>query len=191
MNRTKTTQIASNVTSQLVEDCGQEIAEAALVLPILFLIFLAIFWFGRAFNIMSTLERAARLSIQTATKPSCVLPPLPCSNSFKANSQIAAKVISVLQADRLDAGNVTPFSPPFACTANPAPSCTTTPENVVICTGVPVTCGASSCQSPPANCGADAALGTRVSFGYRFTSLPIASLNARTITGSAQSEPEQ
>ena len=41
-------------------DSGQEIAEAALVLPILFLILLAIFWFGRAFNIASTIERAAK-----------------------------------------------------------------------------------------------------------------------------------
>jgi Flp pilus assembly protein TadG len=187
MNRTKTTRIASDFTSQFTEECGQEIVEAALVLPILFLILLAIFWFGRAFNIVSTLERAARLGVQTATEPSCAV----CGNAFSTDSQIATSVISALHADHLDIGNLTPSSPPFACIATPAPTCTTTPENVVICTGVPVTCGASSCQSPPANCGADAALGTRVSFGYRFTALPIASLNARTITGSAQSEPER
>ena len=46
-------------------DSGQEIAEAALVVPILFLILLAIFWFGRAFNIASTIERAAKHGIQT------------------------------------------------------------------------------------------------------------------------------
>jgi Flp pilus assembly protein TadG len=188
MNRTRTTQIASDFTSGFTEECGQEIAEAAIVLPILFLILLAIFWFGRAFNIVSTVERAARQGIRTATQRTCVLS---CGDISSTDAQIATSVTSALQDDHLDPRNLTPSSPPFACTATPAPSCTTF-QNVEICRGAPLTCGTSSCQSPPAGCGADAALGTRVSFGYRFTSsLPIASLNAMTITGSAQSEPEQ
>ena len=54
-------------------DSGQEIAEAALVVPILFLILLAIFWFGRAFNIASTIERAAKHGIQTFDRPTCTV----------------------------------------------------------------------------------------------------------------------
>ena len=181
------THIASNRASGLTEECGQEVAEAALVLPILFLILLAIFWFGRAFNIFSTVERAARHGIQTATQPSCAS----CGNTLSANAQIVASVSAVLQNDHLDPANLTAYSPPFACAATPAPTCTTV-SNVEICTGAPLTCGAASCQSPPVACGADAAVGERVSFGYRFTTpLPIANLSAITIPASAQSESEQ
>src|SRR6202022_1345946 len=167
MYRTRTTQFASDFTSGFTEECGQEIVEAALVLPILFLILLAIFWFGRAFNIVSTVERAARQGIRTATQPSCVVS---CGDTFSNDAQIEASVTSALRDDHLNPINLTSSSPPFACIATPAPTCTTTLQGVVICRCAPLTCGTSSCQSPPAACGADPALGTRVSFGYRFTS---------------------
>jgi Flp pilus assembly protein TadG len=177
----------SDSISGLREERGQEIAEAALVLPILFLILLGIFWFGRAFNIASTVERAARHGIQTAAQLSCVS----CGNTPSTSAQVVASVSSVLQNDHLDPANLTAFSPPFACTATPAPTCATT-SNVEICNGAPLTCGNVACQSPPVACGTDAAVGKRVSFGYRFTSpLPIASLGAITIPASAQTEPEQ
>ena len=42
------------------DSCGTEIAETAVVLPLVFMLLLGIMWFGRAFNIYSTLNRAAR-----------------------------------------------------------------------------------------------------------------------------------
>jgi Flp pilus assembly protein TadG len=60
------------------DDAGQEIVEAAFVLPILFLIMLAIFWFARAFNISATLDRAAREGIKVASRASCAT----CGNAF-------------------------------------------------------------------------------------------------------------
>ena len=39
---------------------GAEIAEAALVLPLVFMLLLGIIWFGRAFNIYSTIQQAAQ-----------------------------------------------------------------------------------------------------------------------------------
>ena len=39
---------------------GSEIAEAALVIPIFFMIMLGIYWFGRAFNTYATINHAAR-----------------------------------------------------------------------------------------------------------------------------------
>ena len=176
------------IESALREEGGQEIAEAALVLPILFLVLLAIFWFGRAFNIAGTAERAARQGIQTATQLLCAS----CGNTASTNAQIVASVSSVLQNDHLDPANLAAYSPPFACTPATAPSCTTS-SNVEICTGAPLSCGSASCQSPPVACGADASLnGVRVSFGYRFTTpLPIANLSAITIPASAESPSEQ
>ena len=167
-------------------DSGQEIAEAALVLPILFLILLAIFWFGRAFNIASTIERAAKHGIQTFTH-TCAS----CGNNFPTNAQTVDSVNSALQDDHLQPANVTAYAPPFACSATPAPTCTTV-TGVEICTGVPLTCGTSTCQSPPVACGTDSNLqGVRVSFGYQFTSpLPIANLPAMTLHASALSQAE-
>jgi len=165
-------------------DSGQEIAEAALVLPILFLILLAIFWFGRAFNIASTIERAAKHGIQTFDRPTCAV----CGNSFSTDAQIVDSVNSALEDDHLQPANVTAYSPPFAC--NAAPTCTTI-QGVEICRNVPLTCGTANCQSPPAACGSGAALGVRVSFGYQFTSpLPIANLPAMTLHASALSQAE-
>jgi len=168
-------------------DSGQEIAEAALVLPILFLILLAIFWFGRAFNIASTIERAAKHGIQTFTHPTCAS----CGNNFPTNAQTVDSVNSALQDDHLQPANVTAYAPPFACDATPAPTCTTL-QGVEICTGVPLTCGTVNCQNPPVACGSNPDLqGVRVSFGYQFTSpLPIANLPAMTLHASALSPQE-
>src|SRR5438445_9484603 len=101
-------------------DSGQEIAEAALVLPILFLILLAIFWFGRAFNIASTIERAAKHGIQT-THRTCAT----CGNNTPTNAQIVAGINAALRNDHLSVANVRGYSAPFACQATPAPNCTT------------------------------------------------------------------
>jgi len=165
-------------------DSGQEIAEAALVLPILFLILLAIFWFGRAFNIASTIERAAKHGIQTFDRPTCTV----CGNSFSTDAQIVDSVNSALEDYHLQSASVTAYSPPFAC--NAAPTCTTI-QGVEICRNVPLTCGTANCQSPPAACGSGSVLGVRVSFGYQFTSpLPIANLPAMTLHASALGQQE-
>jgi Flp pilus assembly protein TadG len=170
------------------DDAGQEIVEAAFVLPILFLIMLAIFWFARAFNISSTLDRAAMEGIKAASRRSCAT----CGNAFQTDSQVVAQITAVLNADRLQIGSVQTYSPAYACTATPAPSCTTTVQNVRICRGVPLTCGDVACQTPtPAACGANPKLGVRISFAYQTpTPLNIANLPPIVIHASAQSGAE-
>lgn len=170
----------------LRDDSGAEIAEAAVVLPITFLVIFAVFWFALAFNISSTLERAARAGIATGTHASCAL----CGNSFPTSSQIVSAISSVLQDDHLDPRNLVPYTPPFACVPNQAPSCSVV-QGVEICTGVPLDCGSVGCQSPPAACGANPVLGTRVSFGYKYSPpVPLPRLSRVTIHATAQSEPE-
>jgi hypothetical protein len=169
------------------DDAGQEIVEAAFVLPILFLMLLAIFWFGRAFNINSTLDRAAREGVKTASRASCAT----CGNALQTDSQVVAQITAVLNADNLQIGSVQAYSPAFACTTTPAPSCTTA-QNVQICRAVPLTCGDVACQTPtPAACGANPKLGVRVSFAYQ-SPLPlrIANLPPLVMHASAQSEAE-
>ena len=169
------------------DDAGQEIVEAAFVLPILFLMLLAIFWFARAFNISSTLDRAAREGVTTASRPSCAT----CGNTFETDSQVVAQITTILNADNLQIGSVQAYSPAYACTASPAPSCTTV-QNVQICRGVPLTCGDVACQTPtPTGCGANPKLGVRVSFAYQSPSpLNIANLPAIVMHTSAQSSAE-
>ncbi|MFI5072330.1 MAG: TadE/TadG family type IV pilus assembly protein [Terriglobales bacterium] len=173
----------------LHDDAGQELVEAAIVLPIIFLILFAIFWFGRAFNIIGTLERAARAGLQSATHSTCAS----CGNTPPTNGAIVTSINTVLQADHLQTGDIISYSPPYACTgASPSPVCTTLSNNAQVCTNVPLTCGGVSCQSPPVACGANPALGTRISFAYQFDApLPFVNLHAFTISASAQSEPEQ
>src|SRR5438128_1617894 len=91
----RTVYLISCLRGDIGQDSGQEIAEAALVLPILFLILLAIFWFGRAFNIASTIERAAKHGVQTFTHPTCAS----CGNNSPTNAQIVDSVNSALQDD--------------------------------------------------------------------------------------------
>ena len=196
MNETRTTQCDRRSCLELLtmglrlaphDDAGQELVEAAIVLPILFLILLAIFWFGRAFNISSTLDRAASEGVKTANRRSCAT----CGNAFQTDSQVVAQITAVLNADHLQIGSAQSYTPAFACSATPAPSCTTL-QNVQICRGVPLTCGSAACQTPtPVACGTNPELGVRVSFAYQTSSpLSIANLPPIVIHASVQSEAE-
>src|SRR2546428_13030499 len=72
-----------NCFRKIATDCrGQEIAEAALVLPLVFMLLLGIVWFGRAFNIYATLNRAAREAALAAASPTCAT----CGNNFAQNT---------------------------------------------------------------------------------------------------------
>ena len=53
------------------DDSGAEIAEAAFVLPLVFVLIFGIMWFGRAFNIYSTLNRAAQEAAAAAAVSDC------------------------------------------------------------------------------------------------------------------------
>src|ERR1700739_2755181 len=196
MNETRTTQCDRRSCLELLtmglrlaphDDAGQELVEAAIVLPILFLILLAIFWFGRAFNISSTLDRAASEGVKTAKRRSCAT----CGNAFQTDSQVVAQITAVLNADHLQIGSAQSYTPAFACSATPAPSCTTL-QNVQICRGVPLTCGSAACQTPtPVACGTNPELGVRVSFAYQTSSpLSIANIPPIVIHASVQSEVE-
>src|SRR5256885_13468088 len=57
--------------NQLHDATAAEIAEAAVILPMLFMLLLSIYWFGRAFSIHSTINHAAREASRTAASPSC------------------------------------------------------------------------------------------------------------------------
>ena len=76
---------------------GSEIAEAALVLPIAFMILLGIYWFGLAFNIYGTITQAAQQGARVAVANSCAS----CGNAAPRPTAITTAVQSVLQASHL------------------------------------------------------------------------------------------
>jgi Flp pilus assembly protein TadG len=170
-------------------EAGAEIAEAALVLPLVFMFLLGIVWFGRAFNIYTTMTQAAQQGAITAARASCGT----CGNTpapdgdFSTPGTVVYAVGSVMQASSLDTGQIiVNSSPPTGCT---------TPSNITVCRNVQLNNAASAqpvfCTTPP---GQSQLCGTLVSFQFPFQFyLPFSSLNQQRIvlTARAQSRMEQ
>jgi Flp pilus assembly protein TadG len=73
---------------------GAEIAEAAAVLPLMFMMLLGIFWFGQAFSIYGTITRAAQEGARAGAVPYCTT----CTvgaNSRAQNAFNAAQAVLV------------------------------------------------------------------------------------------------
>jgi len=157
---------------------GAEIAEAAAVLPIMFMFLLGIFWFGQAFSIYGTITRAAQEGARAAAAPycsSCTAGATPSTNAVNA-------VQAVMIVDKLDINNARRPSPPLTFTA---------------CTGGSTTCnGASSkvciqngVQLSNTSNGATGICGSSVSFQYPYQFwLPFTSLNKQQIWLSASAQ---
>ena len=108
---------------------GAEIAETAMILPLLFIIFMAIFWFGQAFRIYSTLTHGARAGAEAAVAPVCTT----CSAGAATPATNAqAAMYSALAAAHLDKNNLVSTSAwtrPNLCVCipnNPTSSCAST-----------------------------------------------------------------
>ena len=161
---------------------GAEIAEAAAVLPLMFMMLLGIFWFGQAFSIYGAITRAAQEGARAGAAPYCTT----CPRNLLLN--YAANAVSATQA-ALTASKLNP-----ALVRSPLP----TPPSLISCSnGSAVSCpggGTNICvQAPvqffPASTGAPGVCGVSVSFQYPFQFwLPFASLNKQKIwlTASAR-----
>jgi hypothetical protein len=85
---------------------GAEIAEAAVILPLLFMLLLGIMWFGRAFNIYATINHAAREGAQAAAAHSCAS----CGNVTPTAANIRSVIDPILSASHLDPAQVQNFN---------------------------------------------------------------------------------
>ena len=157
---------------------GAEIAEAALVLPLVFMLLLGIIWFGRAFNIYSTITQAAQQGAITAARSSCVT----CGNNSPSNNTVTAAVDAVMQSSNLDPNQI-PNSPSpglVPCPAPPGGGCTQH-QKIWVCRTVKL--------NPTASAGQPLQCGSVVSFQYPFQFyLPFTSLNMQQIVLSAQAQ---
>jgi len=142
---------------------GSQIAEAALVLPLAFLILLAIYWFGRAFNVYATINHAAREGARVAVTSTCGT----CGNSAAGATAVANAVTTTLQASGVDPSKITtwPSTTPTFCGGG---SCNNPSNNgnITICTQVQLAANSNSGQGPPV-------CGVSVTFEYPYSfSLP-------------------
>ena len=88
------------------ETRGQELLEMAFGLSLLMMLLVGIFWAGRAYNIYTTINRAAREGARVAVAPSCAT----CGNTYPTTTTITAAVDGVLAASNLQtssSGNIT------------------------------------------------------------------------------------
>ncbi|MFZ0759120.1 MAG: TadE/TadG family type IV pilus assembly protein [Candidatus Sulfotelmatobacter sp.] len=166
---------------------GSEIAESAVILPLLFMVVMAIFWFGQAFRIYGTITHAAREGARAAVVPACAT----CSATTSAQNAVNA-VNSVLAAAKLNSALVQqPVPPPvlYACTQS-SPCGSAVPctyvgsSNVCVQSNVQL----SSCTATPAS---EATCGTAVSFGYKYPYhfvIPLTTLDLGNITLPAQAQ---
>jgi Flp pilus assembly protein TadG len=158
----------------IAETHGSEIAEAALVIPIFFLIMLGIYWFGRAFNTYATINHAAREGARLAVAQTCAA----CGNAQPSLTAIGTQVAQSLQASSLDPNQVQNLGGSrTACGGLGTTSCQVPSSGPQICVFYNV-------QLPntlPAGSGTPAC-GVAVEFQYPYQfALPYTSLNMQKI----------
>src|SRR5216684_6801667 len=86
-------------------EAGSDLAEAALVLPLMFTILLGIFWFGQAFSIYGTITHAAREGARAAVAPLCAT----CGTAL-TSATVAQNAVNALQ-NALLAAKLNPAQP--------------------------------------------------------------------------------
>jgi Flp pilus assembly protein TadG len=168
---------------QLGSADGAEIAEAALVLPLVFMLLLGIIWFGRAFNIYATIQQAAQQGAITAARATCAT----CLNVEATPAAVDTVVFAVMQASNLSPSQIQlPSSAPMCGTTPCAPCPPPFPSNGPCSSAANI----YVCQNVQLNPAATPPLcGTVVSFQYPFTfNFPGTSLNMQQIILSAQAQ---
>jgi Flp pilus assembly protein TadG len=159
------------------DSAGAAIAEAAAILPILFMVLMAIYSFGRAYNIYSTINRAAQEGAAVAARSNCGS----CGNQLTTPVDVFNAVSIVMQGSRIDAGGIASnaLSPaPPACDPD-LTSSHDTQANIDIYRNVQLNVGSTG----PPICGAI------VTFTYPYQLVvPFTSVNFSTVTLTAAAE---
>lgn len=174
-------------TNSVTRDCGSEIAEAAVVLPVLFLLLFSIYWFGQAFNIYGTINHAAREGARAAAVPACASCSVGCtwqSSNLPCDAPVISAVNNALTAAHLNPELAQPLVPspaPVPCPgAVPAGLCATSASGgFTICRNIAL----DQNSTAPQVCG------VIVSFQYPYQlALPFSSLHNQQILLKAEVE---
>jgi Flp pilus assembly protein TadG len=181
----------------LRDTSASEIAEFAMIVPLLFMFLIAIFWFGQAFRVYGTLTQATRAGARAAVAPVCAT----CPASGSTPAQIAqTAVTNAMSAAHLNTAQLVPTSQwtvpvPNLCQCNSggtsASSCTS-----------PVSCDASvsiqmcvqpnvQLSYPTGSQGGMGTCGTSVSLRYQYPfsfKIPLTNLDLGNIQIPGQSQ---
>jgi Flp pilus assembly protein TadG len=152
------------------DSSGAEIAEAAAVLPLMFMILLGIFWFGQAFSIYGTITRAAQDGARAGAAPYCTT----CTPGANTQNQNAFNAVEAsMAAAKLDPTNARyplPAPPSFTACSGGSVVCDSSISNVCVQSPVQLTTSTGG------------VCGISVSFQYPFQFwLPFTSLNKQKI----------
>src|SRR5690349_18016754 len=167
----------------IAETTGAEIAEAAAVLPLMFLILLGIFWFGQAFSIYGAINRAAHEGARAGSVEYCVT----CTglNTFAQHATNAVNAVnSALTQSQLDPSKARNPVPALSFNLCPGTSGGTSCNSSVsnnICVQLPVQISNATAST--------GACGISVSFQYPYQFwLPFSSLNKQRIYLNASAQ---
>jgi hypothetical protein len=169
-------QLAQKIFRRLAADThGSEIAEAAAVLPLMFMMLLGIFWFGQAFNLYGAITRAAQEGARAGAAPVCTT----CAAALNRPAQVAANAVqATLLASKLDPNLAQYPAPPptlLLCLGSVGSSGCDGTASTKVCVQAPV-------QLTSTAGGAAGVCGISVSFKYPFQfKLPFTSLNNQQI----------
>jgi Flp pilus assembly protein TadG len=181
-NQTRRNAVRNLFRRLALETGGSEIAEAAAVLPLMFMILLGIFWFGQAFNLYGAITRAAQEGARAGAAPYCTT----CTSPNRASQNAANAVQAALTSSKLDPNQAQfPGTPPslLSCIAGTTGNqgCDGT-ASTKVCVQTPV-------QLTSTVGGAAGVCGIAVTFQYPFKFyLPFTSVNNQQIllTASAR-----
>jgi Flp pilus assembly protein TadG len=175
--------LRSSVRRLAVETRGAEIAEAAAVLPLMFMMLLGIFWFGQAFSIYGAITRAAQEGARAGAAPYCSTCPNNSLTNYTTNAIQAAKTaMTTAKLDPTQAKYPSPDPALFDCLATTATKTCSSGGDPNLCVQAPV-------LLTDINTGQNGVCGISVSFQYPFQFwLPFTSLNKQRIwiTASAR-----
>ncbi len=157
----------------LADSSGAEIAEAAAVLPLMFMILLGIFWFGQAFSIYGTITRAAQDGARAGAAPYCTT----CTPGANSQNQNAFNAVQAsMAAAKLDLSN--------AISPSPAPALNACSGGTSVACDGSIGGGTNVCVQSPVllTTTSSGVCGVSVSFQYPFQFwLPFTSLNKQKI----------
>jgi Flp pilus assembly protein TadG len=170
---------------------GAEIAETAMILPLLFMMLMAIFWFGQAFRIYGTITHAAREGARAAVAPVCAT----CVGATNAPTQNAITAVdNALAAAHLNSAQVqkpvpVPLlcpcgSPNSSCGGN-AVSCDASVSTSNVCVQPNVQLSYINPQGGAGSCGTSVSF--RYKYPYRFV-IPLTTLDLGNISLPAQAQ---
>jgi Flp pilus assembly protein TadG len=162
------------------ETSASEIAEAAVVMPLMFMVILGVFWFGQAFSTYGAITRAAQEGARAGAAPYCATCPagnFPAQNAFNAvQAALLASHLDLTKVPVLPSGEM-PVLNSCIATQTSQVNCDTR-VGAAVCVQVPV-----QLTSTIVNGGTAAGVcGVSVTFQYPFQFwLPFTSLNKQQV----------